>query len=246
MVGYELTLHRSECAGANMKCQLLTLNTLLVECTKHVVCEMKTGSWGCHTTLDFAIHSLIGGLVALLCLTVEIGRYGQFARNVEDVGKGNGGIVPRKAHEGRVVRQFLHAEADGVPFHDDVARECSRFPFLGISHQTLPRTLAVGLEHLLVVGRLSGFEQEHLNQGSCVFAEMNPCLNDARVVEHHQRSFWQMVGQIVEHVLAHVSMLVEQQFAMVALWEWELGDAFVGQWVVVVADMYFLGSHIDG
>jgi hypothetical protein len=32
---------------------------------------------------------------------------------------------------------------------------------------------------------------------------------------------------------------------MVALWEWELGDAFVGQWVVVVADMYFLGSHID-
>jgi hypothetical protein len=64
--------------------------------------------------------------------------------------------------------------------------------------------MACGLEHLFVVGRLGRFEQEHLNEGSCMLtvgislAEVHSGLNHLRVIEYHQSPFGKIVRQIIE------------------------------------------------
>ena len=78
--------------------------------------------------------------------------------------------------------------------------------------------MACGLEHLFVVGRLGRFEQEHLNEGSCMLtvgislAEVHPGLDHLRIVEHHQRSLRQIVGQVEEHVLPYYTFIIYKEF----------------------------------
>ena len=64
------------------------------------------------------------------------------------------------------------------------------------------------LEHLFVVGRLGRFQQEYLYQRPRAFAEMQTGLNDLRIVHHHQRTFGQIVGQVVEHILPHYTFII--------------------------------------
>ena len=72
---------------------------------------------------------------------------------------------------------------------------------------------------------------------------MQSRLDDARVVHHHQRSFGQILGQVVEHILPYLTPAVKQQLRVVALGHRELRDALVGQVVGVIADMYFFCIH---
>ena len=97
---------------------------------------------------------------------------------------------------------------------------CQRpfLPFLQIAHQTVPGTVACGLEHLFVVGGLSRFEQEHLDEGSCVLAvgiclaEVHTGLDHLRIIEHHQRPLRQIVGQVEEHVLPYYTFIIYKEF----------------------------------
>ena len=77
--------------------------------------------------------------------------------------------------------------------HFYVPIEPSLLPFLQIAHQTIPlHTPFLGKVQLVVVGE-SGLETKHLNQCSLhtiggLLAEMQSCLDDLCVVEHHQGS----------------------------------------------------------
>ena len=43
----------------------------------------------------------------------------------------------------------------------------------------------------VVIG-LNGLQAKYLDECSCLFAEMEPCLNHFGVVEYHQASGWQI------------------------------------------------------
>ena len=100
-------------------------------------------------------------------------------------------------------------------------------------------------EGLGVIVGLPGFEAEHLDEGAGRLVEMQARLYDFRVVEYHERARLQIVRQLAEHVLAHRAVAVDEQFRRVALGQGILGDALVGQGVVVVADVYMLRFFHD-
>ena len=103
--------------------------------------------------------------------------------------------------------------------------------------------MACGLEHLFVVGRLSRFEQEHLNEGTSMltigigFAEVHTGLDHLRIVKHHQRSLRQVVGQVIKDILPYLTFIINKEFGLVAARHRELGDTLVGQVILIVADV---------
>ena len=88
--------------------------------------------------------------------------------------------------------------------------------------------MALALEHLLVVGRLGRFQQEYLDEGTGGLAEVQASLDYLGVVEHHQSPLWQILREVVEQVLAYLSMTVDEQLGVVALSHGELGNALIG------------------
>ena len=197
---YLLTLHRLERTRTHMQGELLTVDTPLINSLEHIVGEVQTGGWGCHTTLDLTIDRLVGGLITLLRLAVQIRRNGQLASSIDDLGKRRCrrcrrcGVAPFEHYP---MTRSLLAHARGGDLHlltvqHDRSDEGSLFPFLQVSHQTDPFTPRGGLEHLLVVGRHIRLQQEHLDEGTRGFAEMHACLDHLGVVEHHEGSLRQV------------------------------------------------------
>ena len=74
---------------------------------------------------------------------------------------------------------------------------------------------------------------------------MQTSLDDLGIVEHHQSAGWQMVGQIKEGVLAHLTVIVDQQLGMIALGQGELGNALVGQGVVIIRNVNVFCIHSE-
>ena len=74
---------------------------------------------------------------------------------------------------------------------------------------------------------------------------MHARLDHLRVVEHHQGTFGQIVGQVVEDILAYLTLSIDEQFGVVALGDGELGDTLIGERIIIVADadMSWIGNH---
>ena len=83
-----LALDWLEGAGTNVQGNLLALNAVAVQFCQHLGGEVQTCRGGSHTALYLGIDGLVGGEVALLRLSVQIGRNGKFARLFEKFGKG--------------------------------------------------------------------------------------------------------------------------------------------------------------
>ena len=66
-------------------------------------------------------------------------------------------------------------------------------------------------EHLLIFGRSVGLEEEHLDEGACVFMEVQACTDDLSVVEHHEGALGQVLRKVVEMVVNEVSIVIDQQ-----------------------------------
>ena len=73
------------------------------------------------------------------------------------------------------------------------------------------------LEHQLIVGRCSRLHQEHLDEGSRLLAEMHARLDYLGIIEYHHGTLWQIFWKMEEHIVTHLAMLIDQQFAVVAL-----------------------------
>ena len=84
-----LALDRTEGARTDMQRNFLPLDTTGIDGLQYSRREMQSGGRCCHAALDFRIDRLIGGLVALLCLAVQVRRNGQFTHGVEDFSEGS-------------------------------------------------------------------------------------------------------------------------------------------------------------
>ena len=71
-----LALDGLERACSHVEGHFLAVDATHVESGEHAVGEMESGRRCGHTTLDFRIDRLVGGLVALLRVPIQIGRNG--------------------------------------------------------------------------------------------------------------------------------------------------------------------------
>ena len=106
--------------------------------------------------------------------------------------------------------------------------------------------MACGLEHQFIVGRLGRLQQEHLDQRSCILAKMHTGLNNLRIVEHHQRTHRQIVGQMIEHILTNHTFIIYKEFGVIALGDGEFGDTLIGERIIIVANanMTWIRNHM--
>ena len=217
-----LTLDGLERTGSHVEGQLFALDAVSIQISQHLWGEVKASRWGCHTAFDLRIDGLVGGLVAILRFTIEIGRNRQFAHHIDDGGETDISIPFKIDAMGGAVNGAAR-RLNGQFSIFNVQCPCQRafLPFLQIAHQTVPGTVACGLEHLFVVGRLSRFEQEHLDESSIfplstflfpLFSEVHTGLNHLRIVEYHQRTLRQIVGQVEEHVLPYYTFIIYKEF----------------------------------
>ena len=101
------------------------------------------------------------------------------------------------------------------------------------------------LEHKLIVGRIGWLHEEDLYQGTRLLAEMQTRLNHLGIVVNHQSALVQVFRQMVEHILAYLTMTVEKEFGMVALRQGELGNALIRKGVIVIGNFYMFCIHYD-
>ena len=87
MAFHLLTLDGLECAGTHVEGQLFALDAVSIQIGQYLRGEVKASRWSSHTSFDLRIDGLVGGFVAVLCLTIEIGRNRQFAHRVDDGGE---------------------------------------------------------------------------------------------------------------------------------------------------------------
>ena len=159
MLSDGVALHRLEGSGTHVQRQFLTLDTMGIESFQDTVGEVQSGSRSSHTALDLRIHRLVGGLVALLRLTVQIGRDGQFTNGIQYLGKVHLGVVPRKVHPlaGTMFPTTGSGQHNVLILHLQFSLQRPFLPFLQVTHQTEPRASFRSLEHLFVVSRLCRF-----------------------------------------------------------------------------------------
>ena len=194
---------------------------------------------------------MVGRLVALLRFTIEVRRNGQFTYCIQEFCPGVV-TIPRELNDvGSAMKPFpFTSQSHLFPIgHLYRTEELALFPFLQIAHQAIPLHTPLLREVQLVVVGEGWFEAEHLDEGTLYafygcFSEMQACLDDLRVVEDHQGTLGQVFRQGEKDILAHLTMIVDEQLAGIALSQWELGDAFVGQVVVVISNMYVLRIQI--
>ena len=184
-----------------MKGQFLTINTSLIEGLEDTLREVKTSSRSSHRTLDFGIDSLVSRLVALLCLTIEVGRNRQLAYSIQKFCPSIVAI-PRKFDDvGSTMKSFPFTSQSHLLTigHLNLTEELALFPFLQIAHQTIPlHTPFLGKVQLVIV-RKSWFKAEHFDEGTLhplcgSLSEVQTCLDDLGIVEDHQGTCGQVFG----------------------------------------------------
>ena len=74
-------------------------------------------------------------------------------------------------------------------------------------------------------------------------AEVKACSHHTGIVEHHQRTLWQMLGQLAEDVSGDSALAIHQQLARIAPLKGELCYPFVGKRIVVVLYLNMLRLH---
>ena len=240
VLAYRFALHGLKRSGTHVQRQLLTLNAMSIQVAQHTLREVQAGSRSSHTAFYLRIHRLIRSLVALLRLSVQVWRDRQLTHRVDDLGKRH---VARPVEGDTLAGSLLTHPRGTHPLTAHLITERAFFPFLRVTHQTQPLAMSLRLEHLFIVGRQGGLQQENLNQRTRTFTEMQTRLNHLRVVENHQLTLRQILRQVVEHILPDSPLTVYQQLRVVALSLRELRYPFVRQLVVVFTNMYFLYIH---
>ena len=126
-------------------------------------------------------------------------------------------------------------------FHRHFFMQRTFFPFLQVAYHAEPCRVRCLLKIESIVVRLYRFQAEYFDECSCFFTEVQTCLDDFRVVEYHQLSWFQVFWKWGKYSFAYFTVTVYQKFWLVAHWQRKLGDAFVGQRVVIVAYMDMFG-----
>ena len=240
------TLHRFESTSTHMKGEFLAIDTMGIDIGQYLGGEMQSCCGSCHRTLNLGIYCLIGGLVALLGFSIQVWRNRQFAHSVDDFCETHIPI-PGKIDAMRCAMNRPTRSLNVYCFLFNVYCPCEGafFPFLQVAHQTIPSTMTCGLEHEFVIGRLSRFQEEHLDQGTCLFAEVHACLDHLGVVEHHQGTLGQIIGQMIKNIFPYLTLAIDKQLGVVTLGDGKLGNTLIRERIIIVAntDMSWIGNH---
>ena len=238
-----LALHGLEGSGTHVQRQFLQVHSLRTQGVEHTGREMQAGGGCGHGPLYLGVNGLVGRLVALLRFAVQVGRDGQLTKHFEDVGKGHFGIVPMEIHPMAGTAAFapLGDQCQRTSLHRHLAAQGTFLPLLQVAYHAEPGGMAGLLEIQRIVVRLNGFKAEHLDERARLLAEVQAGLDDLGIVEYHQTACRQIIGQGGEAVFSHLAMPVNQQLGLVAYGQGKLGDAFVGQRIVELADVDMSG-----
>jgi hypothetical protein len=76
-------------------------------------------------------------------------------------------------------------------------------------------------------GRRSGFQTEHLDTSTGRLMKLQPGLYHARVIIYKERMRGDIIADVVEMIFRHLSVAIDQQFAVVAFGQRVFGDSFV-------------------
>ena len=222
-----------------MQRNFVAFDALFIQALQHPFGEMQASCRRSHRTLHLAVHRLIRFQVAGLRITVQVWRDRQFADSFEHLGKGHLVVVPAEHH---FVSRAAHSLSLGSQrqfafAHRDAFFQFTLFPLFQVTDEASPRHAARGCKILLIVERRVRFEAEHLNQRTGRFIKVQTRLNHLGIVEHHEFTLFQVVRQVIEHVLFNFAFAVNQQFRFIAVCFRVFSDAFIGQRVVIVRNM---------
>ena len=223
-----------ESAGSDMEGQFGGADALCTEGVEHLVGEVESGGGCGDGAFDARIDGLVGGFVGLLGVAVEVGRYGQFAELVEYLGEGERAVVPGEAYGVRVADGVETLGAEGSDLQGAL------FPLLEVTNHTAPCATVGSAEREGIVARLERLKAEDLDACSGGFMEDESRLDDACIVIDEQCFGEEVASYVIEAVFGRLPAVVipDEQFAMVALRQRVLGYAEVGEWVVIVVDVY--------
>ena len=134
-----LALDWLEGAGTNVQGNLLALYAMVVQFCQHLGGEVQTCRGGSHTALYLGVDGLVGGEVALLCLSVQVGRNGQFARGFEDFCPSMVS-VPGEVYlvTGAVCLATGGREGDGFLANLYLLVQGTCLPLLQVAHKAIP------------------------------------------------------------------------------------------------------------
>ena len=135
---------------------------------------MQPGRRRRHGAFDLRIDGLIRLQILRLCLTVQIGRNGQYADSLEHVGEGAAGIVPAEIDE--IARLARYGDAFGrernrFTVDGDRDVQLARLPSLAIAHEAMPSAMGRLCKRLLIVARHGWLEAEDFDHGAGVLTE---------------------------------------------------------------------------
>ena len=182
------------------------------------------------------VDRLVAVVVFFLRLAVQVGGKGDDTHGVDDL-RQREPSCPAQFHHPGVAHGFVACggEGDGLSAYFGSPLQRPLFPFLVVADEAEPGAVFPLLESLCH-RHMVRLEAEHLDGRACGLAEEEAGMDDAGVVEHQQRAIGQVVADAVEEALANLAVAVDEELRLIAPFQWELGDALVGQGVVVVGD----------
>ena len=136
------------------------------------------------------------------------------------------------------------ADAETALKAKNVTQKVAVLPFLQVAYQTRPFHTSPACKRQLVIVRIMRFEAEDFDEGASLLMEMQTGLDDLRIVVYHERMLGQIVGDIIEIIIADLPLPVDEQLAVVARCYGKAGYTAVGQLVAVIADLNMLGIHV--
>ena len=210
--------------------------------------KVQPGGGGGHRPLELRVDGLVARVVNLLALAVQVGRYGDAAQRLEQLSEGHVGR-PLEAHP-LLAAPLSHApgaQVLGAALVVEVDFDVPLLPLLEVAHDARPLAGALDGKGALVIGRLAGLQAEDLDASSRGFVHDDAGADDLRVVEDQQLPGGELLADVGEMALGNLAVTVDQQLRGAALGKRELGDALLGQVVVVAVDvdMSFHGGRVS-
>ena len=199
---------------------------------------MQPGGGGGHRPLELRVDGLVARVVDFLALAVQVGRYGDAAERLEQLSEGH---VDRPLEADALLAATL-AHAPGTQLFGaavvlEVDFDGPLLPLLEVAHDARPLAGALDGKGAFVIGRLAGLEAEDLDPGARGLVHDDAGADDLRIVEDQQLPGGEHLADIGEAALRNLAAAVDQQLRGAPLLKRELGDALLGQVVVVAVDI---------
>ena len=237
--------HGAEGAGPDVQRHLVEAEATLAQGGDEGLGEVEPRRGGGHGAVEAGEDGLVTVAVGRLGVAVQVRRQRDLARRLEHRGEGQGCGRPAELDVGILVvlRDALRREGDRLSAYVEFHRERALLPAFGVADETSPTHGRRGGEGHLVV--LLGLKAKHLDARACGLVELQAGADDLGLVEDQQGALGQEVADVLELRLLYPAVLEHQQLGGVALGQGVLGDAVLGQRVVVGLNSdVFYSAHL--